>query len=385
MMLIITVNSDYLYGHMMSENSSFGKEVQTKVHAYFKAHQLSEHANGAAYFRVFTLLGLFFGIYFTIMFGGISLMASFFLCILMGVVVAGTGFSVGHDANHGSFSNKAWVNHLLGFSFELVGANSYMWKITHNTIHHTYTNIYPLDDDLDSTPLLRMSPYAAYKPFHRFQHWYAIPAYSLATFVWALSKDFVYFSKKDLGPFKNKKHPKKEVVLLFVYKAFYYFFFIALPLMILPITFGQFMMGYLAMHFTAGIILGVTFQLAHLVQETSHVLPNEKGNFPDGWAVHQMHTTANFDCTNKLLTFYVGGLNFQIEHHLFPRVCSIHYPAIRPIVMEVAKKYGVPYHENPTFISAVRSHVRTLKLLSRPPVSMPTQSPIEGNAIAAGA
>jgi linoleoyl-CoA desaturase len=293
----------------------------------------------------------------------------------MGITMSGIGFGVGHDANHGSFSTKPWVNNLLGFSFELLGANSYMWKLTHNTIHHTYTNIYPLDDDLDSTPLLRMSPYAEHKPYHRFQHWYAIPAYSLATFVWAISKDFAYFMKKDLGPFKNKKHPKKEVVLLFVYKAFYYFMFIAVPLMVLPITIGQFVIGYLAMHLTAGIILGIIFQLAHLVEETSHALPAKNGKFEGGWWVHQMHTTANFDCENKLLTFYVGGLNFQVEHHLFPRINSTHYPKIRPIVMEVAKKYGVPYNENPTLLIALRSHVRTLKALSLP-VEMAVSDPV---------
>ncbi len=365
----------------MIDVNSFGKEVQDKVHQFFKENNISEQADTAAYIRILVLFTLFFGIYFTVLFSGVSLTISFFLCILMGMTMAGIGFGVGHDALHGSISKKPWVNNLLGFSFELLGANTYMWKLTHNSIHHTYTNIYPLDDDLDSTPLLRMSPYAKYKKFHRFQHWYAIPAYSLATLVWAISKDYTYFLKKDLGPFKNKKHPKKEVFLLFFYKAIYYFLFIALPLMILPITVGQFIIGYLAMHLTTGIIIGVIFQLAHLVQETSHVLPTGKENFIDSWYIHQMHTTANFDCENKFLTFYVGGLNFQIEHHLFPRVCSTHYPMIRPIVKEVAKKYGVPYHENLTLITAIRSHVRTLKALSRPIVELPTQSPIMGQSI----
>lgn len=365
----------------MNEINDFGKEVQDRVHKYFKNRNISEYANFFAYLRVLMMLGLFFSLYFTILFAGFSLFLSLLFCVLLGATMAGVGFAVGHDANHGSFSRISWVNQVLGFSFELLGANSYMWKLTHNTIHHTYTNIYPLDDDLDSTPLLRMSPYAKYKKFHRFQHWYAIPAYSLATLIWAVSKDYVYFMKKDLGPFKNKKHPKKEVFFLFLYKFFNYFVFIAVPLMILPITVPQFLLGYLAMHFTAGIILGVTFQLAHLVQETSHILPKVAEKFEGGWAVHQMQTTANFACENKFLTFYVGGLNFQIEHHLFPRICSIHYPIIRLIVKEVALKYGVPYHENSSFFSAVCSHLRTLKALSIPVEKVPESSPILGSSI----
>jgi linoleoyl-CoA desaturase len=127
------------------------------------------------------------------------------------------------------------------------------------------------------------------------------------------------------------------------------------------VTWWQFAIGFLAMHLTAGTILGIVFQLAHVVEGTEHPLPDEQGAMEAAWMVHEMETTSNFARSNRLLSWYVGGLNFQVEHHLFPRVCSVHYPAISRIVEAVALRYGVAYNAQPTFRAAVRSHYIMLR------------------------
>jgi linoleoyl-CoA desaturase len=141
---------------------------------------------------------------------------------------------------------------------------------------------------------------------------------------------------------------------------------IVLPLLVLPISWWQSAVGFLIVHFTAGIILGIIFQLAHVVEGTEHPTENAEGNIENAWMIHQLETTSNFAHGNKLLCWYIGGLNYQIEHHLFPKICSIHYPEISPIVHRVAKKHGVPYHYQETFGKAVRSHYRTLKKFGKP-------------------
>ena len=73
-----------------------------------------------------------------------------------------------------------------------------------------------------------------------------------------------------------------------------------------------------------------------------------------------METTVDFAPRSRLLAWYLGGLNFQVEHHLFSRVCHIHYPALAPIVKQTAREHGLPYHHNGTFLQAVGSHARTL-------------------------
>ena len=288
------------------------------------------------------------------------------LAFLMGIGVAGIGFCISHDALHGAYSSNPTVNKVLGYTFDFLGANSYMWKITHNVIHHTYTNIPGVDEDLMVSPLLRLSPTAPLKWYHRFQQFFALPAYSLATVNWLFGKDYQQFLKSDIGPYTNKKHPAREIWILIWTKITVYAYMIVIPLMVLDITWWQFLIGFFAMHMTAGAILGVIFQLAHVVEGPEFPMPDDDGMIENTWIIHEMETTANFARKNKLLSWYVAGLNYQIEHHLFPQICSIHYPEISKIVREMAKKHGIAYHEHPTLRAAMRSHFDMLTRLGRP-------------------
>jgi linoleoyl-CoA desaturase len=346
--------------------AGFGDEVKRRVAEYFESRNISPKADLSMVVKTIVLLTVTFGSYALILSNQFTAWQMLGLAIVMGVGVAGIGFGIAHDALHGAYSSRPWVNYILGYSFELMGASGYMWRITHNVIHHTYPNVHGLDEDLEVSPLLRLSPQAARKPFHRFQHWYAFAAYSLTTIFWVFVKDFRYFRMRDLGPFRDKRHEKRELAILVISKAVYYAWTIVIPLMVLNVAWWQFLIGLLAMHLTAGLILGIVFQLAHVVEETEHPIPEPDGTMDEAWMVHQMRTTSDFATSNRLLSWYVGGLNFQVEHHLFPKVCSVHYPAIHSIVRETAARHGVPHHRHETMLEAVRSHLRTLKRLGNP-------------------
>ncbi len=345
---------------------SFLSEVRTRVADYFDSRHLSPKANPAMIAKTLIVFGVTFGAYGLILSGWFTPLQMLGLCVVMGTGVAGIGFCVAHDALHDAYSSNRSVNRLLGLSFDLVGANGYMWKLTHNVIHHTYTNIQGVDDDLEVSPLLRLSPNAEWKPIHRFQHLYGFFAYSLSTMNWVFMKDYRYFLRRHLGPYRNRSHSAREIAGLIGWKIFYYGYTIVVPLIVLRLPRWQFLIGYLTMHLTAGIILGVVFQLAHVVEGTEYPIEDKDGRMGHAWAVHQMETTSDFAGRNRWLSWYVGGLNFQVEHHLFPKVCSVHYPAISEIVREVAKKYAVPYNHHPTLGAAVRSHFESLKRLGNP-------------------
>lgn len=344
----------------------FIKDLKSQVHAYFDSHNISSKANKRMVLKTIALLGLTFGAYALIMSNQVPVLGMWGLAVLMGIGVAGVGFSIGHDALHGAYSSKKRVNWLLGLTFELMGASSYLWKIKHNIIHHTYTNIHGVDEDLDVSPFIRLSPSSPRYSIQRFQHIYAFFAYGLLTLSWVFLTDYQSFLKKNLGPYGSIKHPAKEIVLFFGMKIIYYLYMIVLPLLILDITWWQFIIGFLAIHFTASIILSVVFQLAHVVEGPEHFTSEGSRVMEDAWLVHEMKTTANFARHNRLLCWYVGGLNFQIEHHLFPKICSIHYPAISPIIQRVAKDHDIPYHYHATLGKAIRSHYRMLRALGRP-------------------
>lgn len=344
----------------------FVDEVKARVAAYFETTGRSRHANPAMVVKTIVLLVTTSGAYGLILSGMFSGWVMLGLCVLLGMGLAGIGFSIAHDALHGAYSASPRINRLLGYTFDLAGANGYMWKITHNVIHHTYTNIHGIDEDLTVSPLLRLSPDAPRHWYHRFQHLYGFAAYSLATLNWIFMKDYQQFLKKDLGPYTDKKHPRGEVINLIWTKLAVYFWMIVLPLLVLDVPWWQFVIGFLTVHLTAGMILGVVFQLAHVVEGPDFPLPDAAGDMEHTWIIHEMETTADFAHGNRLLSWYIGGLNYQIEHHLFPRVCSIHYPALGPIVQATAVEYGIPYHNQPTLRAAIASHYRMLKTLGAP-------------------
>lgn len=356
---------------------AFMHDLKGRVQAYFAERGLSDKADGRMVFKTVAMLTITFGSYALILFGGFSPAVMLVLAIVMGIGVAGCGFSIAHDALHGAYSSNRRVNAALGLMFDVNGANGYLWKITHNVIHHTYTNIQGIDEDLEVSPLLRLSPGSEHRPIHRYQHIYALITYSFSTLFWVFIKDYKYIRQRNLGPYIDIRHPRGEVAKLFGMKLVYYVYTIVLPLLLLDITWWQFLIGFVAMHLTAGVILGVVFQLAHVVEGPEHFMAAGQETMEDSWLVHEMKTTSDFGRGNRLLCWYVGGLNFQVEHHLFPKVCSIHYPAISPIVEEVASKHGIPYHSHRTLRDAIASHLRMLKRLGDPSsiVESPTKGP----------
>lgn len=343
----------------------FAAEVKLRVAEYFESHNLSPNANASMVVKTTVILGLTFGSYALLFTGWFPPLAMLGLAILMGVGVAGIGFCVSHDSLHGAYSARSSVNRVLGWSLDCFGASSYLWKLTHNVIHHTYTNVHGLDEDLEVSALLRLSPHSKRLAIHRFQHLYGFGTYALATLNWVFLKDYRHLMRRDLGPFEGKTHRARDVWALLAGKAFYYAWAIVVPLLVLPITWWQFLIGFVAMHLTAGLILGVVFQLAHVVEDTRHPVADEKGRMDRSWVIHQMETTSNFANGSSWVTWYVAGLNHQVEHHLFPKVCSVHYPEISKIVRAVATRHGVPYHGQPTLVAAIRSHYETLRLLGR--------------------
>jgi linoleoyl-CoA desaturase len=282
----------------------------------------------------------------------------------MGIGIAGVGMGVMHDACHGAYSKKQWVNNLLSGTLYLLGSNVLNWKIQHNVLHHTYTNISGLDEDIDNKGPIRLSENKPLKWYHKFQFMYAFIFYGLMT-ITMLTNDFLRlakYNKEGLVKSQNKEM-KQEFTKMLLRKIAYLIVIIGLPLWLTNFSVWQILLGFFIMHWVASIILSFVFQMAHVVEGAEQPLP--ESNIAADWSVHQLHTTSDFARNNKLLSWYVGGLNFQIEHHLFPNICHIHYKKLAPIVEKTAEQYGIPYNLKPSFRNALLSHIYRLKELGR--------------------
>lgn len=343
-------------------NNEFFNTLKKRVNLYFEQAQISKHANFAMFFKTLVLLTTYIGSFIFLVTYQPVFAIAMLIWMLMGLAISGIGMSIMHDANHGAYSANKKVNKIMGWSLHLAGASTHNWKLQHNILHHTYTNITDMDDDIDAKLVLRLSPHTLFKKFHRLQYAYVLLVYSIATLYWVFAKDFVQlykYTKNGVNP-KNKQQNQLLFLKIALIKFFYLGILIGLPIMI-GLPGWQVVLGFVLMHFTAGTVLTIIFQLAHSVEGTSHPLPTSAGYIENNWAIHQMNTTVNFARNNKWLSWYVGGLNFQIEHHLFPKICHIHYPKIAEIVKQTAEEFNIPYLENKTFFKAVASHFRLLR------------------------
>ncbi|MBK9177413.1 MAG: acyl-CoA desaturase [Flavobacteriales bacterium] len=350
-----------------NEKTDFHSTVRARVDAYFKEQGISPHANAALVVKTIVLLGLYLVPFALLLLIQPSLLWALALWAIMGFGVAGIGMSVMHDANHGAYSAYERVNWWLGHTLNLLGGSTHNWKLQHNILHHTYTNITHVDEDIEDRLVLKFSPHTRRRWFHRFQWAYASFFYGLLTLYWVLAKDLVQFAQftrdgVDPGSPSRRRITLARIVAL---KLAYFAVFVGLPIAA-GLPWLQVLTGFLIMHFISGMILTLVFQLAHTVEGTEHPLPDAQGIITDDWAAHQMRTTMNFSPGNKLISWYVGGLNYQVEHHLFPRVAHVHYPAIAPIVRRTAHEFGLPYLENRTLSEALRSHFKLLRRIGLP-------------------
>jgi len=291
----------------------------------------------------------------------------FLLYIISGIGTAGIGMCVMHDAIHGSYSKNKHVNNILSLTMNMIGANRTSWKIQHNVLHHSYTNINNADNDLDQPFFLRFDPHKKHLNIHRYQHLYFWFFYGLSTLSWITLKDFVKMRQfKKLGFFNKDNEYRKTQLSALVWKLCYYGYALVLPLIMLPVNASAVILAFICMHFITGLTLGFVFQMAHIMPSMEFPETDDSGQIDNNWTVHQLLTTTNFCTGNKMLTWLVGGLNHQVEHHLFPNVSHVHYHKLAPIVKSTAEEYGVPYHVKPTLWHAFKDHIKMLYALGRP-------------------
>jgi len=350
-----------------NKNQVFYASLKASVDQYFTHTGKKPTGNVRLYAKTMVLLLAAIGLYTTLLLVPMPQLPMILASLFFGFVLACIGFNVMHDANHGSYSSRKWVNKTLGLTLNALGGNSFIWKQKHNIIHHTYTNIEGIDDDIAKSPFIRMCGSQQWVPAHRVQHVYTPLLYALSSMIWVLFQDFEkYFNKKIVNT-PLARMSAGDHVIFWISKILYLIFYIVLPLVLMG--WQSWLVYFLCMHIGLGLTLSIVFQLAHVVEETEFdSVGSDPKRIENEWAIHQVKTTSNFSPKSKIILWLVGGLNYQIEHHLFPRVSHIHYPALSRLVQKECSAFSIPYNTMPTFRSAVNSHFRFIRLLGKKPL-----------------
>ena len=279
----------------------------------------------------------------------------------LGLAMAGIGFNVQHDGSHGAYAAKGPANGLAAGALDFIGASSYVWSWKHNVFHHSNPNRVELDADIDIQPFCRLAPDQAKHPWQRFQHIYIWFLYSLLAMKW-LFDDFRDIANGTIGG-QHFPRPKGWKLVQFIAgKLFFVGWSMVLPAMLHPV--GNVAAAWIIGSVTISLVMAMVFQMAHVVELASFA--PRGGGATTRWAEHQVAATADFDQSSALVTWFTGGLNFQIEHHLFPKICHMHLPALAPIVKATCEEFGVPYKTYPSVREALASHVRWLRTMGRP-------------------
>jgi linoleoyl-CoA desaturase len=344
---------------------TFFKDLKEKVDRYFTENKLHPAGNGKLFLKSILQIASAASLYVVLVFFTPIPVVALLLCVILGLNLAVIGFNVMHEGGHQTFSRHAWLNKASAYFLNVLGGNTYYWKIKHNVNHHTYTNIEGMDSDIDVKPFMRLHQEQPRRAYHRFQHIYWVFLYGISYLAWIFYEDFQkYFSGKVSVNNEKKTLANGEHIIFWITKIIFVTVYVLIPIIV--VGWLPWLIGFLTITFTCGLAISIVFQLAHVVEGTQFhsVLPTDTTAKLE-WAVHQVKSTANFATSSKVLYWLLGGLNFQIEHHLFPRVSHIHYPALSRFVKESCRECNVVYTEYTSMFKAIVSHLRYLRQLGR--------------------
>ncbi len=351
------------------DSAKFFRTLNKRVNDYFKENDISRNGNWKLHIKTVVMFAIYLTPYFLLLTLDIPTWLQVLFTIIMGVGMAGVGMNVMHDANHGAYSKKKWINKLMGSSMYILAGNVYNWQVQHNVLHHTYTNIHGHDEDLEAGRILRFSKHSEWHRFHKFQHYYGVFLYGLLTFNWALTTDFQQTKRYLKRKLSFGKFPKPSIQwsILIITKIIYFSIWIVIPILFFGIAWWKILIGFFIMHYVAGLILSIVFQLAHVVEDADMPLPEASGTMKNTWAIHQLFTTVNFSTKNRIVNWFTGGLNHQVEHHIFPNISHVHYTKISEIVKSTAREFNLPYNEYQTTRKALIAHFKHLKQMGLNP------------------
>jgi linoleoyl-CoA desaturase len=353
-----------------ASDAGFQLEVRRRVGEYFRRTGLSTRDSPRMYLKTAAILLWAGASYGLLVFGAVTWWQAVLLSCSLAAAMGGIGFSIQHDANHGAYSRSATVNRLLGMTLDLMGGSSYVWQWKHNVFHHTYPNLDGQDEDINVGPFARLCPSQRRRRLHRVQQFYLWALYGFLVAKWQFIDDFRNVTQARIATNRFPRPSGWNLFELIGGKLFFVAWAFGVPLIFH--RWWVVLVFYSITAFLFSVILAVVFQAAHCVEEA---------DFPEigigtevvsrGWAVHQLHTTVDFARRNRVLSWYLGGLNFQVEHHLFPKICHVHYARISEIVQTVCAEYDLPYRAHPGFMGAVSSHWRWLRRMGRPAAQSP--------------
>lgn len=351
-------------------DNQFLKTLRIRVNDYFKINNIKKTGNKTSQVKALFLLTVYLTAFVAIFFST-SLLQMYICYSIVGILTIFVALNIAHDAAHGTFSDKKWINNIMLYTFDFLGASGYMWKLKHVHSHHPHVNIPNMDGDIKQSNLVRIFPNSPFLKFHKYQYLYMPFLYAFYTLIWLCIRDFRDYYQTDISGKSDIKHSWLEYAKLFLGKFIFFGRMLLLPYLLLSFSFGEIFLGFFIFHVSASYTVALALISAHVGEHSVYPEPNANGQMKNSWVRHQIITTCDFATDNKVITHLFGAFNHHVIHHVFPNICHIHYPKLTGILIETCKEFDMPYYCTPSLSGAVKSHLKFLKIRSEQEVLVP--------------
>lgn len=350
-----------------SSASEFKDVLNARVNHYFKKRGGHRRATPWAWAKLIFVMTAFWSNWAAITLTPHSVATTVGLLAIQAILYMTIAYTVGHDAVHGTLTGKPKIDGAIYWlSFNVLGANSYLWRTRHNHGHHFIVNIPGWDLDIEGTKAIRLAPHVPWMKIHRYQHIYTSFLYMIFTLHWIVFKDFKVFFMDQIGNKQGLKHSKWRLVEMVFLKALYFTYTLVIPTLVLPYSFGQILTTFVLFHFAFSYLITLSFAYSHVGVDAKFVFPDETGKLPHSFYEHQLLTSIDFHPTSHVAGFVYGGFSAHVAHHMFPGIHSIHYPELTKIIAKTTKEFGLPYYEHNLWQMVV-GHYRFLKKMGEGP------------------
>ncbi len=343
-------------------NADFQSTLKARVQSYLATKKAGGKATPFMWFKVAFFIVAYLGMLGNLVLVRHSLPVTLLLIAVESMLIVGLAYNVSHDAVHGALSEKRWVNEVFYYlTFNLFGPNAYLWRNRHVVMHHSAVNVPGFDFNIEAAKILRFAPTQEWRPYHRFQHLYAPFAYLVFTFHWVFIKDFKMLFLDRIGNVAEIRHPLARILELVAWKIVHVCIFIVTPTLALGVPLWQVLLAYLFFQFLTSFQFVLTFTGSHLNEGMVFVAASPENQIRHSFLEHAILTSLDFHPTSPVLSFWLGGFNSHVAHHMFPNVCSVHYPELSRIIQRTSAEYGLPYKQ----ISIDKLFVRHFRYLKQ--------------------
>lgn len=324
-----------------TEHVVYLKELHNRVQK--RLSKLPSSRTNMVKFNLFFLPSIYVTLYILALIFSANYLIFLALYALMGLMAVVIFCELIHELCHNNVFRSKKLNSVAFMLFDLLGANSYIWRLRHLRSHHRYPNVQGWDTDIEQKGPIAIYDDEGLHEFIKYQNIYVFFLYPLFMINWLLVRDFRDYFAKDRIANKRFDIPRIEYVKLFFFKFLYVFMIVVVPWLFGEVTLLESFFGLVVLTVSGSILALIVLLTPHVNEGNDFPVPNEVGEFENSWFMHQLRTTNDLTSSNWFVRNFMGNFNYHLSHHFFPNISAVYAPEVTEVIKEFLQEHNLPY------------------------------------------